>query len=196
MIVSRYTYVKVAPSNFRYWEGLGYSVERMKRQNASPQRIKVSVNDLLPGSNVDVACHCDECGKKYVQRFCRDKSVCYECRRRKHMVGNTLGSVHKGKKHPQMSGENHPRWNPNKTAYKAYWNKVRQVTEETYTTNKSVINPTDLPRTLCGVERGWQLDHRISVKRGYLLGINPKVIGGLDNLQMLPWESNRAKWHR
>ena len=92
-----------------------------------------------------------------------------------------------------MMGENHPNWNPNKSAFQRYAYKVRRITEETYKKYKDIINPENLPRTLCGVEGGYQLDHRVSVHKGFKFGINPKVLGSLDNLQLLPWKDNRTK---
>ena len=57
------------------------------------------------------------------------------------MTNNSYGSKNKGMKVPSMQGENHPRWNPNKTLFKAYASKVRKITEENYKNNKDIINP-------------------------------------------------------
>ena len=72
-------------------------------------------------------------------------------------------------------------------------NEVRKITEENYNKYKEQINPNNHPRTLCGIENGYQLDHRVSIKWGFLHGVNPKVIGNVDNLQMLPWKENLTK---
>jgi len=42
----------------------------------------------------------------------------------------------------------------------------------------------------------YQLDHIIPFQQGYELGIDPKVIGGLSNLQWILGEENRTKWDR
>lgn len=97
---------------------------------------------------------------------------------------------------PRMYGENHPNFNPNKDEYSEYMYKVRVITEKTYNDNIETINPEGNKRSLCGVDGGYQLDHIISVKQGFVEGISPEIIGGLDNLQMLPWEENRNKWHK
>lgn len=94
------------------------------------------------------------------------------------------------------TGEDHPNFNPNKTEFLQYWREVKTVTERTYREYLDIINPNRHERTLCGVENGYQLDHIISVKQGFDEGISPEIIGGLDNLQMLPWEENRKKWHK
>lgn len=97
---------------------------------------------------------------------------------------------------PRMYGENHPNFNPNKTEYQKYLKEVKNITETNYIKNLEIINPNGYVRTLCGVEGGYQLDHIISIKQGFDEGISPEIIGGLNNLQMLPWKDNRDKWHK
>lgn len=196
MIISKFSFVKIAPINYYYWKNLGYKIESTggRKGKNTGQRIKVRISDLLPGSNIDVSCRCDLCGLKYIQRFCRNTNFCYVCRKSLGMKGNTLGKKNKGKKLPNMSGSNHHNWNPNKTEFKKYAYKVRRITEENYEKYKDVINPDNLPRTLCGVDNGYQLDHIVSIKWGYTHGVNPKALGGVGNLQMLPWQENREKF--
>lgn len=239
MILTEFVDMKIAPNNYRYWLDKGYPVEKTGGRGAknTGQLIQVKVSDLEPGSNKDVKCRCDRCGNDYQQRFCRNTDVCYPCRKSDGMLGNTHGSVNKGKKLPHMSGENHPRWNPdkyvspnkgvgkgkmnkgrpskrkgmsqpesqgelhprwnpNKTEFKTFSYKVHWVTTKNYEENKHIINPNDYPRTLCGVEGGWQLDHKISIKEGFKLGWTPEQIANTNNLQMLPWKENRDKWDK
>lgn len=92
--------------------------------------------------------------------------------------------------------EKHPRFNPNKPKFQEYAYKVRLITEKTYKENEKIINPLNYTRSLCGTENGYQLDHIISVKFGFDNNIPPEIIGGLENLQMLPWKENRNKWHK
>lgn len=197
MILSRYVFVKIASSNFGYWKSISdYKIEKIERGNNKSQRLKVKVEDLKPNSNVKVSCKCDTCGIKYIQRFSRNKQICSNCRNLSRMKNNKYGKANIGKRIPSISGDKHPRWNSQKTEYKMYCNKVRWITEQTYNKFKDVINPFGYPRKVCGVQGGWQLDHRISIKRGFLLGINPKIIGSLDNLQMLTWSDNRNKHYK
>jgi hypothetical protein len=58
---------------------------------------------------------------------------------------------------------------------------------------KEVINPNNHPRTKAGIDGGYQLDHRISIKKAFSIGLNPKIVGSLDNLQMLSWSENIRK---
>ncbi len=94
------------------------------------------------------------------------------------------------------TGEDHPNFNPNKDEFQKYVYEVRVLTEKTYNENIDIINPNGHKRTLCGVEGGYQLDHIISVKQGFDGGLEPEKIADISNLQMLPWEENRNKWHK
>ena len=193
MILSKYTYVKIAPSNINYWRDFGYEVKNTggRAGKNTGQRIKVQVQHLLGGSNVNVSCVCDSCSTKYIQRFSRNKDVCYPSRKQKQMLGNTLGTANKGR--PGLSGVAHPRWNENKPEFQKYANRVRWLTKLTYDKNKHTINPNNLPRTLCGIDGGYQLDHIISIKEGFERDIPIEEISSINNLQLLPWEENRAK---
>ncbi len=195
MILTETVQIKIVARNAKYWQSRGYSFGAVGgRANANgTKNLEVSVKDLLPKSNVIVLCRCNDCQEEYSQRFSRDKEVCYKCRKSAMMKDNKLGAG-KGRKIPSIQGSLHPRWNPNKDAQSDYYTKVRKYTEQTYVENQSFINPNNLPRTLCGVPGGYQLDHKVSVKKGFMFGINPKVLGSVDNLQMLPWEENRQKW--
>lgn len=90
-------------------------------------------------------------------------------------------------------GENHPNYNPNKSEFKAYKYKVIQLSEKTYVENKELINPNNYPRTLCGVEGGYQLDHIFPIKRAFEKGWSEEKTSDIYNLQMLPWKINNQK---
>jgi hypothetical protein len=60
--------------------------------------------------------------------------------------------------------------------------------------NKHTINPNDYRRTLCGVENGYQLDHKVSIKEAFENGWTPEQCADVNNLQMLSWKENREKW--
>lgn len=93
------------------------------------------------------------------------------------------------------SKELSPRWNTNinHTEFRQYRNKVAVLTSKTYKLYEKEINPNNYKRTKCGVLDGWQLDHIISVKEGYLNQISPEEIARKENLQMLPWLENLKK---
>lgn len=77
--------------------------------------------------------------------------------------------------------------------YKRYRNRVSKLTELTYRENVDIINPNNHPRTLCGIEGGYQLDHIKSVKECFLFGISPEDCSKVENLQMLSWKENLLK---
>lgn len=195
MLLSRFVYTKISSANVLQWRSLGYDVRGGGRAGCTNgQRLKVRVEELKPNSNVNVACRCDECGKKYIQRFSRDKDVCYPCRKSAGMKGNTFGGAMKGKRNPKVAGPNSGRWNPNKPEFIRYGTRARWLSEVTYRANVQTINPNGHPRTLCGVEGGYQLDHKTSIKKAYDLGWTPEQCADIRNLQLLPWADNRAKW--
>lgn len=77
--------------------------------------------------------------------------------------------------------------------YKRYRNRVSKLTELTYCENYHIINRNNYPRTLCGIDGGYQLDHIKSVKECFLSGISPEECAKIENLQMLPWKENLLK---
>ena len=82
---------------------------------------------------------------------------------------------------------------PDTPAYTRYKNKVYKLSEQTYVKYKDKINPNGYPRTLCGVDGGWQLDHIKSVRQCFDEKISPEHASNLNNLTMLPWKENLLK---
>jgi len=80
--------------------------------------------------------------------------------------------------------------NPETPEYVRYRNKVHKLSEQTYVKHIDHINPKRFPRTLCGVEGGWQLDHIKSVRLCFDEGITEEEAASLNNLRMLPWREN------
>lgn len=74
--------------------------------------------------------------------------------------------------------------------YRRYRNQVTKLTERNYVNNIDIINPNRYPRTIAGVEGGWQLDHIMTVKECFLSGLSPEVASDTANLRMLPWKEN------
>lgn len=99
MILSRFVFTKLSPSNVEYWKSKGYPVFPVggRAGKNTGRRIKVRVSDLKPGSNAQVSCRCDFCGQKYLQRYSRNTDVCYTCRKSNSMKGNTYGKNKKEK---------------------------------------------------------------------------------------------------
>lgn len=82
-------------------------------------------------------------------------------------------------------------------AYKKYKNIVGKLTDKTYAKYIDVINPDRLPRTIAGVEGGYQLDHIKSVRECFDEGVDPEVCADVNNLRMLPWKENLMRtWNK
>jgi hypothetical protein len=80
--------------------------------------------------------------------------------------------------------------NPATPEYKKYSRQVHGLSQKVYEAYKDVINPNNYPRTLCGVEDGWQLDHITPIKECFEKGLTPQEAAQVDNLRMLPWKDN------
>jgi hypothetical protein len=81
----------------------------------------------------------------------------------------------------------------NREGYRGYSNKVHRLSQKTYIENTDVINPERHPRTLCGIEGGYQWDHIKSVRECFKQGISPEDAAGLTNLRVIPWRDNLAR---
>lgn len=77
--------------------------------------------------------------------------------------------------------------------YQKYARKVRYLSETNYAKYKEIINPDDYPRTMCGVDGGYQLDHILGIRECFDKGISIDECASLQNLQMIPWKENLQK---
>lgn len=80
--------------------------------------------------------------------------------------------------------------NPATPEYKKYARQVHGLSQKIYEEYKQIINPNNYPRTLCGVEGGWQLDHITPIKECFEKGLTPQEAAQVSNLRMLPWKDN------
>lgn len=84
---------------------------------------------------------------------------------------------------------------PDTPAYTAYKRKVHRISSKVYNENINVINPERHPRTLCGIEGGWQLDHIISIRECFITGVPAEKAASLENLRVLPWRDNLMRYY-
>lgn len=83
---------------------------------------------------------------------------------------------------------------PNQTSeYQKYKRRARRLTENTYVQYKQILNPNNLPRTLCGVDGGYQLDHIVGLYECYVNGVSEEDCASISNLQLIPWKENLKK---
>jgi hypothetical protein len=82
-----------------------------------------------------------------------------------------------------------------KKGFDAYKLKVYKLTRESYRKYKNKINPNKFQRVLSGGE-GYHLDHIISVRNSFDLGVPAEVCADYRNLRMVKWKDNNQKWKR
>ncbi len=141
--------------------------------------------------------NCELCNVKFIASNTRihlrllhaknKQILCYKCDRK--LVMQTAKSFSPN----PPSGPANPNYNPHKSDWLLYRGRVSYFTEKNYKQYINEINPNKYPRTLCGVEGGYQLDHIISIMEGFAKGVLPNIIGSKENLQMLTWEENNKK---
>jgi len=184
--------------SMEYWTEKGYTNLRP----GTGQKLKVKVSELPKFSGAKVLFKCDGCGieweRRYSKKFTKgplySEDFCHKCSRLS--VGKAVGRDNAIKGGKKNCGPAHHNWNPNKKEFQAYAYKVRRLSEKVYEKNKHLLNPDDLPRTLCGIDEGYQLDHKMSIKKAFDLGMSEHITASINNLQLLPWVENRTKSHK
>ncbi|QPI17867.1 hypothetical protein POP12_075 [Pectobacterium phage POP12] len=194
MIISKFVETKVSSANYKRLKELGYDLEPLLMMKGVVQTINQKVEHLLPKSNARVKCICDECSVHYTNRFSRNTDTCNICFKKKVMKGNSYGNKNKGRIVLKMKGSNHPRWNPNKTEYQKYSRQVHYETKKLKHIWGTWENSDKIG--LCGIDGAYQLDHKVSIKYGFLNKIHPSVIANIKNLEIVTWKQNRQKHHK
>lgn len=75
-----------------------------------------------------------------------------------------------------------------------YRNRISVRSEKTYNLFENEINPHCYPRGRAGVEGAYHLDHIISVRQGFEIGLPVEAMSDKRNLQIVPWLSNIKKY--
>lgn len=132
---------------------------------------------------------CLHCGCEFEDMVTRPRKFCSAaCHHASDYMKEILRNVDRS--YTQTEEFSRKQRNPNTPEYKIYAGKVHRLTKKTYELYKEEINPDDHPRTVCGVEGGYQLDHIITIKFGFENNIPPEVLAEKDNLRILPWKEN------
>lgn len=74
-------------------------------------------------------------------------------------------------------------------AFENYKKHIRQLTEQTYTEYKSIINPNNFKRN----KKDYHLDHKFSIIEGFKQNIDPKIMASVVNLEMITAFDNLSK---
>lgn len=133
---------------------------------------------------------CPQCGKDvyHTEKFFDTQKYCSrKCVYQSEAFKEKMRSVDRSALYEKMRGVVR---NPNVKEYKRYANRVHRLTAKVYSDHIDVINPERHPRTVCGVDGGWQLDHIIPIKECFERGMSPEEASSVDNLRMLPWKQN------
>lgn len=185
MLVSDFVIVNVnSPRKVGYWSKRGFEC-------VVGDAIKVPVNLIKSGEHrVEVIC--DACWKQfscYLSNLVKQKSgefhLCYGCSRK--CADHTKTSIAAKKRWAKV------REDQRISEFHSYRRIVRNLTKKTYLQYVSGLNPDNLPRTLCGVDGGYQLDHKRSIRLCFDEGVSPEQCASVENLQLLPWRENSRK---
>jgi len=160
----------------------------------SRRRKKLGITSLNKGSPKGARPHlhkgetknCLTCGKEMYVRPERLESKKY-CSRECMLQSEDYLSHRRKKRRPHEKPRLRKATTP---AYRSYANKVHRLTRTIYEEKKHIINPNNHPRTLCGVDGGYQLDHITTIRYGFENNISAEEIARVENLRMLSWKEN------
>lgn len=126
-------------------------------------------------------------GRQYCSCSCAGKANMTASRKEHLAVGSRKSD------HRRREGWGEWSKNPDLSNYRKYVNRVHRLTRVVYEKHHDIINPEGHPRTRCGVDNGWQLDHIMSIHEAYKLQWPAEKAAALENLRMLPWRENLAR---
>lgn len=75
--------------------------------------------------------------------------------------------------------------------YEDYARKCRNESEKTYLLFRHILNPHNHPRMLGNV--GHHLDHRVPIRICFDFSIDPRIVGSLQNLEIIEAKANLSK---
>ncbi len=151
MLLTKEVEITLHNTKIKHYEDKGYYIPRYRNKDGKFQvkrgtTIVVKIDDLTDGSNVDVDCLCDGCGKtykipyeKYINKNHDGKTYCKECFS-KYLI----------------SGENHWNWNNGKT----HDERERQRKIDGYTDFiKRVLSRDNYTCQCCGKHNNLEVHH-------------------------------------
>lgn len=175
------------------------SIEKL-RKTVTGKKYPNRASNAKQGKDLPFKRECPECktqlsySSKYaVDRANRQGAICNSCSNEIHK--KAWNYVIKDEHRQQMAAtkagyETFDEYMADLDNKKKYRRAVQKVTKQQ---NISLLENYDKLRGLCGVEGAYQLDHIISIVRGYEEGISAEQIGDLSNLQIIPWKDNLLK---
>jgi hypothetical protein len=106
---------------------------------------------------------------------------------------NTNESIEKARKTRYENGTSAYITKEQLECYHFYKLQVRRLTKESYRLFKKAINPYNLKRAKGSNNEDYQLDHKFSIKDGFINKINPEIISSPINLRMVKSIENNKK---
>lgn len=128
--------------------------------------------------------------KKFCCKACYHKHQKIICNTKEYRSAMSNISKNQDRAYMQTKQYSIARKKDTTSEYVKYKNKVHKLSDKCYVENIDKINPNKHPRTLCGVDGGWQLDHIKSIRECFEEGIAPEEASSINNLRMLPWKQN------
>ena len=216
MIITQEVDIVLTSQSVTYYENKGYHIPRYfdKRYNKwkfkRGSKITVKVKDLSPCSPVIVLCSCDVCGKHRYLRKDSSHKLCNVCGNssstRKQLISQKLKNKPKSKSHiinirKSMIKLGFWKSPEERTSFKNYKLKVTLETKRhiknlfknwnglDYYTGEKLL--TEIKMSNDKMYR--TIDHKISIKYGFINKIDPKEIGNLENLCICSRSTNSKK---
>lgn len=146
---------------------------------------EVDVNELVVGKKLQVKNK--KCNHIFWARWENLKNEATNC--------PTCNRKRKRKFFQDINEQRHEETYHLKSGFDAYKQKVYKLTRESYKKFMEEINPHNYQRVLSG-GNGYHLDHIISVRNSFDLGVPPEVCADYRNLRMVEWKNNNQKWKR
>lgn len=154
-----------------------YGVTARKKYVRNTPSTKKPINCKTCGKEFLVSPSDIVAGRKFCSRVCKDTNPEWR---------QFLKNVDRTYSRPGLRKDDTPEF----TRFK---NKVHRLTQKTYLANIKILNPLGLVRGLAGTNDVYHLDHIISVRKGYDIGMTAEDLSKLENLRMLPWKENISR---
>ncbi len=129
--------------------------------------------------------------RTYLKNKGRTGSIISEAQKNKHRQTKSSRKEQGMYDHIYLkrTGYTYAEFQKKRPAFKKYHQQVRSITQSQ---PLHLLNDYD-KRGKAGQDGAYQIDHKFSVIEGFKQGVDPRVIGHISNLHMIPWEANMIK---
>lgn len=127
--------------------------------------------------------------KETKRELIKNDIINYKSGEEHHLFGKKLDFEHKKKIIESRMNMSYDMYEKYIGEYKIYYNKVINITEKQNLKSLKDYNK----RGKAGIKNAYQLDHKYSIYEGFKNGIDPEIIGNINNLEFIPYEENIKK---